>query len=184
MRSYGIDRSYQGTAPPFVSVNAGKRSIVSLDLKSESGRDAARRLIGDARDVVIENFRPGVMAWPGLGYEDCRKIKPDIIFCSISGFGQSGPLKGYPAIDQIIQSASGLMSSRANREARRCASASCGRHVQRLACGLCGRFSAAATRAFRRRSIYRPRHARRLDADDDLGARPLSRQWPEAGEAG
>lgn len=108
MRNYGIDQTYQGMAPPFVSVNAGKRSIV-LDLKSEAGRGAARRLIATA-DVVIENFRPGVMARLGLGYDDCRKIKPDIIFCSISGFGQSGPLKGNPAIDQIIQSASGLMS--------------------------------------------------------------------------
>jgi CoA:oxalate CoA-transferase len=108
MRNYGIDGSYQGMAPPFVSVNAGKRSIV-LDLKTEAGHGAACRLIETA-DVVIENFRPGVMDRLGLGYDVCRKIKPDVIFCSISGFGQSGPLKGNPAIDQIIQSASGLMS--------------------------------------------------------------------------
>src|SRR5690606_27092884 len=104
MRNYGVDTSWAGMAPPFVSVNSGKRSVV-LDLKSERGREAALKLIARS-DVVVENFRPGVMDRLGLGYEACRKVRPDVVFCSVSGFGQSGPLKEHPAIDQIIQSAS------------------------------------------------------------------------------
>lgn len=107
MRNYG-GRSTDGMGPSFVSVNSGKRSIV-LDLKKEDHLEVARRLIAKA-DVVAENFRPGVIDRLGLGYEACRKIKSDIVFCSVSGFGQTGPLKFNPAIDQIIQSMSGLMN--------------------------------------------------------------------------
>jgi len=108
MRNYGSRQVNDGMGPSFVSVNAGKRSIV-LDLKSEAHLEVARRLIARA-DVVVENFRPGVIDRLGLGYRACRDIKPDIVFCSVSGFGQSGPLKANPAIDQIIQSMSGLMN--------------------------------------------------------------------------
>jgi crotonobetainyl-CoA:carnitine CoA-transferase CaiB-like acyl-CoA transferase len=89
-------------------VNSGKRSIV-LDLKNAAHLEVAKRLVAQS-DVVVENFRPGVMERLGLGYEACKRIKPDIVFCSVSGFGQSGPLKFNPAIDQIIQSMSGLMT--------------------------------------------------------------------------
>jgi CoA:oxalate CoA-transferase len=110
MRNYGAKKAVidSGLGASFVSVNSGKRSIV-LDLKNESHREVARRLVAQA-DVVVENFRPGVIDRLGLGYDACRKIKPDIVFCSVSGFGQSGPLKFNPAIDQIIQSMSGLMT--------------------------------------------------------------------------
>ncbi|CAN5651006.1 CoA transferase [soil metagenome] len=116
MRNYGGDPDSarhaavhgEGMGPSFVSVNSGKRSIV-LDLKDERHKDVVRRLIATS-DVVVENFRAGVIDRLGLGYEACRAIRPDIIFCSISGFGQSGPLKANPAIDQIIQSMSGLMT--------------------------------------------------------------------------
>lgn len=108
MRNYGGGQVSDGMGPSFVSVNSGKRSIV-LDLKSEAGIGVARRLIAKA-DVVVENFRPGVIDRLGLGYQACRQIKSDIVFCSVSGFGQSGPLKFNPAIDQIIQSMSGLMN--------------------------------------------------------------------------
>jgi len=107
MRNYG-GHSTDGMGPSFVSVNSGKRSIV-LDLKNEEHLEVARRLIAKA-DVVVENFRPGVIDRLGLGYEACRKLKSNIIFCSVSGFGQKGPLKFNPAIDQIIQSMSGLMN--------------------------------------------------------------------------
>lgn len=106
MRNYGTDQS--GMAPPFIAVNAGKRSI-ALDLKSEAGLESARRLIATC-DVVVENFRPGVMDRLGLSHETCRKLNPNIIYCSISGYGQFGELRNNPAIDQIIQSTSGLMS--------------------------------------------------------------------------
>jgi crotonobetainyl-CoA:carnitine CoA-transferase CaiB-like acyl-CoA transferase len=95
-------------APGFIAVNGGKRSIV-LDLKQDAAKDAARRLIA-ASDVVLENFRPGVMARLGLGYEACKALRPDIVFCSVSGYGQTGPLRDYPAIDNIVQATSGLMS--------------------------------------------------------------------------
>ncbi|SMF22143.1 Crotonobetainyl-CoA:carnitine CoA-transferase CaiB [Xaviernesmea oryzae] len=106
MRNYGTDQS--GMAPPFIAVNAGKRSI-ALDLKSEAGLESARRLLATC-DVVVENFRPGVMDRLGLSHETCRKLNPNIIYCSISGYGQFGELRNNPAIDQIIQSTSGLMS--------------------------------------------------------------------------
>ncbi len=100
MRNYGGDSFPDGLGPSFVTVNTGKRSIV-LDLKDADHLEAARKLVAWA-DVVVENFRPGVMDRLGLGYQACKAIKPDIVFCSISGFGQSGPLRENPAIDQII----------------------------------------------------------------------------------
>lgn len=115
MRNYGPDRAYDGMSPGFIAANCGKKSVV-LDLKSEGGLEAARRLIG-ASDVVLENFRPGVMARLGLGYEDTRKLKSDIIFCSVSGYGQSGALRDYPAIDNIVQATSGLTSLNGEKDA-------------------------------------------------------------------
>jgi CoA:oxalate CoA-transferase len=108
MRNYGGESFSDGMGPSFVSVNTGKRSIV-LDLKNPRHHEVARRLVAWA-DVVVENFRPGVIERLGLGYAACCEIRPDIVFCSVSGFGQSGPLKENPAIDQIIQSMSGLMN--------------------------------------------------------------------------
>ncbi len=107
MRNYGGEAFADGIGPSFATVNAGKRSIV-LDLKDPRHLEVARSLVAQA-DVVVENFRPGVMDRLGLGYEACKAIKPGIVYCSISGFGQSGPLREAPAIDQIIQSVSGLM---------------------------------------------------------------------------
>lgn len=109
MRTYGPFREYDGLAPAFVAANVGKRSI-AIDLKAERGREIARRLIGQS-DVVLENFRPGVMARLGLGYEDCKAVQSGIIYCSISGYGQSGPLRDYPAIDNIVQATSGMMAA-------------------------------------------------------------------------
>ena len=108
MRDYGPDAELRGMSPGFMAANAGKRSI-ALNLKSEQGLDAARRLIA-ASDVVLENFRPGVMDRLGLGFEDARKLKPTIIFCSVSGYGQTGELKDWPAIDNIVQATSGITS--------------------------------------------------------------------------
>lgn len=107
LRNYSLVPEERGMAPAFVGINAGKKSVV-LDLKSEAGLEAARNLIGNA-DVVVENFRPGVLARLGLGFEACKELNPDILFCSISGFGQDSPMRDHPAIDQIVQSLSGLM---------------------------------------------------------------------------
>jgi CoA:oxalate CoA-transferase len=108
MRDYGPDAELRGMSPGFIAANCGKKSM-ALDLKSPKGAEAARRLIASS-DVVLENFRPGVMDRLGLGYEDAKKLRPAIIFCSVSGYGQSGPLKDWPAIDNIVQATSGVTS--------------------------------------------------------------------------
>jgi len=108
MRNYGPDRRYDGMAPAFVAVNAGKKSMV-LNLKHAPAREAARRLIARA-DVVLENFRPGVMARLGLDYASVRELQPRMVYCSVSGYGQHSPRRDWPAIDNIVQATSGMMS--------------------------------------------------------------------------
>jgi CoA:oxalate CoA-transferase len=108
MRYYGSDRRYDGMAPAFIAVNAGKKSIV-LDLKQAQDLERARRLI-ERSDVLVENFRPGVMERLGLGYAAVKQLKPDIVYCSVSGYGQFGPRRDWPAIDNIVQATSGMMS--------------------------------------------------------------------------
>ena len=102
----GLNRMLMGAS--FLAQNAGKRSV-TIDLKSTAGKAVFHRLVRSA-DVVIENFRPGVMERLGLSYELLRDIRPDLIYCAISGFGQDGPLKNNPAYDQIVQGLSGVMS--------------------------------------------------------------------------
>ena len=92
----------------FLAQNPGKRSI-TVNFKSPSGKAVLRRLVRSA-DVLVENFRPGVMTRLGLGYEELLKENPKLIYCAISGFGQDGPLRDLPAYDQIIQGMSGVMS--------------------------------------------------------------------------
>jgi crotonobetainyl-CoA:carnitine CoA-transferase CaiB-like acyl-CoA transferase len=92
----------------FLSTNRSKKSI-RLAIKKPEGRDILMRLI-DAADVVVDNFRPGVMKAIGLDYETLAQRNPRIITCSISGFGSTGPLRDFPGFDQIAQGMSGLMS--------------------------------------------------------------------------
>jgi crotonobetainyl-CoA:carnitine CoA-transferase CaiB-like acyl-CoA transferase len=92
----------------FVSLNRNKRDI-GLDLEAPDGLRVIERLVARA-DVILSNYRPGVMARLGLGYSRCRELKPDIIYCTISGFGQSGPYARFPASDTIMQAMSGAMS--------------------------------------------------------------------------
>lgn len=92
----------------FMAVNRGKRSV-TLDLKSEEGRAALLRLARTS-DVIIENFRPGVMDRLGLGFQALCRIKPDIVLCSISGFGQTGPLRDKTSFDLVNQAVAGIMS--------------------------------------------------------------------------
>lgn len=101
-----LNRELMGAS--FQAQNAGKKSV-ALNLGTDEGREVFRSLVETA-DVLVENFRPGVMARLQLGYEDLRKINPRLIYCSISGFGQDGPLKAKPAYDQIIQGMAGVMS--------------------------------------------------------------------------
>jgi CoA:oxalate CoA-transferase len=99
----------------FLAQNAGKKSV-TLNLKSARGKSLFLDLV-DRADVVLENFRPGVMDRLGVGYEAVRARKPSILYCAISGFGQDGPMRDNPAYDQIIQGFSGVMSVTGSVEA-------------------------------------------------------------------
>ena len=94
-----------GASTSFGQLNAGKKSVV-LDLKSPRGVEAACRLVATA-DVAVENFRPGVMRRFGLDYPAMKQIKPDIVYCAISGYGQTGPSAERPAYAPVIHAASG-----------------------------------------------------------------------------
>jgi crotonobetainyl-CoA:carnitine CoA-transferase CaiB-like acyl-CoA transferase len=104
------------TIPPFVNgeshyflaINRNKKSV-SLDARTTEGRDALLRIVAHC-DVVLENFRPGVMERLGLGEDKLRAIKPDLVICSISGFGQDGPMRDKPSFDLVTQALSGVMS--------------------------------------------------------------------------
>src|SRR6056297_1540549 len=97
-----------GMSPGFMALNFGKRSL-AIDLKKPEARDVIFRLIETA-DVIVENFRAGVIDNLGFGYDAVRKVKPDIVYCSVSGYGQEGPKAGAPAYDGAIQASSGMMS--------------------------------------------------------------------------
>jgi len=99
---------WQGQSAPFALLNRGKKSLV-LDLKNEDERARLQPLIARA-DIIIEQFRPGVMARLGLGYDDVRKINPRIIYCSISGYGQSGPREQEAGHDINYLGATGLLA--------------------------------------------------------------------------
>jgi len=101
-----LNRSNMGVS--FLAQNPGKRSI-TLDLKKDEGKAILRKL-ASTTDVLVENFRPGVMDRLGLGYQQLLEENPKLIYCAISGFGQSGDLRNLPAYDQIIQGMSGVMS--------------------------------------------------------------------------
>lgn len=115
MRYYGADRRYDGMAPAFIAVNAGKKSMV-LDLKDAADRAVARKLVARC-DVLVENFRPGVMQRLGLDHVQARALNPRLVYCSVSGYGQSGPRRDWPAIDNIVQATSGMMSLGGDPEA-------------------------------------------------------------------
>jgi crotonobetainyl-CoA:carnitine CoA-transferase CaiB-like acyl-CoA transferase len=89
---------------------------VTLNLKSARGKEVLHRLVASA-DVLVENFRPGVMARLGVSYDELKQINPKLVYCAISGFGQDGPMRAAPAYDQIIQGLSGIMSITGTPEA-------------------------------------------------------------------
>ena len=102
----GLNAANMGIS--FLAQNPGKKSV-TLDLKRPEGKALLRRLAAGA-DILVENFRPGVMARLGLGYAALREVNPRLIYCAISGFGQDGPMAGRPAYDQIVQGLAGVMS--------------------------------------------------------------------------
>ncbi|MGI9422123.1 MAG: CaiB/BaiF CoA transferase family protein [Hyphomicrobiaceae bacterium] len=92
---------------PFLTQNANKKSL-TIDLKSSAGLSVTKRLIQTA-DVFVENFSPGTAAGLGLGFEDVREINPRIVYCSISAYGQDGPMSHRPAYDHVVQGMCGIM---------------------------------------------------------------------------
>ncbi|MEO1732633.1 MAG: CoA transferase, partial [Pseudomonadota bacterium] len=102
------DRNRQGMGISFLAQNAGKQSV-TLDMKADDGKRLLKRLVQTA-DVLVENFRPGVMDRLGLGYGALKAENPELVYCAISGFGQDGPWRHNPAYDQIVQGISGVMS--------------------------------------------------------------------------
>ena len=109
-RRLGADpaASSRNMGASFVAVNAGKQSV-TLNLKDPRGKAILREMVRTA-DVLVENFRPGVMTRLDLGYESLKEINPALVYCAISGFGNDGELSNRPAYDQIIQGFSGVMS--------------------------------------------------------------------------
>jgi formyl-CoA transferase len=109
-RNLGADPALNaaGMGVSFLAQNAGKKSV-TLNLKDPRGKDLLKRLVHTA-DVLVENFRPGVMDRLGVGYETLKAENPRLVYCAISGFGQDGPWAQRPAYDQIVQGASGVMS--------------------------------------------------------------------------
>ena len=101
-----LNKELMGTS--FLAQNANKKSI-TLNLKKKEAREVFLKLVGTA-DVVVENFRPGVVARLGVGWEAMRAVNPRLVYCAISGFGQDGPDADKPAYDQIIQGLSGTMA--------------------------------------------------------------------------
>ncbi len=100
---------FQGeNASFFLGLNCDKRSA-SVNLKSAEGRELVLQMMEKA-DVVLENFRPGTLQRLGLGYEQARARNPRLIYCSISGYGQNGPARDFPAMDLILQASTGLIS--------------------------------------------------------------------------
>lgn len=98
---------YGKTSVYFNSVNGGKRGI-AVDLGRPEGLEVARRLFAKS-DVVLESFRPGVTQKLGIDYASAKRVNQGLIYCSISGYGQTGPLAGVPGHDLVIQSMTGLM---------------------------------------------------------------------------
>jgi crotonobetainyl-CoA:carnitine CoA-transferase CaiB-like acyl-CoA transferase len=116
-RQLGADAELNGRhmGASFLAQNAGKKSL-TLNLKVPEGKAVLRRLVGSA-DVLVENFRPGVMKRLGVAYEDLAPANVRLVYCAISGFGQDGPMRSVPAYDQIIQGLSGMMSVTGTPEA-------------------------------------------------------------------
>ena len=103
-----VDLSEMGIGASFLAQNAGKRSV-ELNLKAAGDREVFEGMVRET-DVLLENFRAGVLARLGFGWPELRELNPRLVYCAISGFGQSGPMRRAPAYDQVIQGLSGMMS--------------------------------------------------------------------------
>ncbi|MGW0003676.1 CaiB/BaiF CoA transferase family protein [Nocardia grenadensis] len=109
-RQLGADAELSGEnlGVSFLAQNSGKRSV-TVNLKTSGGKEVFERLVASA-DVLLENFRPGVLERLGFGWDRLRAVNPRLVYCAVSGFGASGPMQTRPAYDQVIQGLSGIMS--------------------------------------------------------------------------
>jgi crotonobetainyl-CoA:carnitine CoA-transferase CaiB-like acyl-CoA transferase len=98
----------------FLAQNSGKRSV-TVNLKTAGGKEVFERLVTRA-DVLLENFRPGVLERLGFGWDRLRSVNPRLVYCAVSGFGADGPMRTRPAYDQIVQGLSGIMSVTGTRD--------------------------------------------------------------------
>jgi crotonobetainyl-CoA:carnitine CoA-transferase CaiB-like acyl-CoA transferase len=128
-----------GYSQYFASVNRNKRSVV-LDLKQDADKAAARQLALSA-DILLENFRPGVMARFGLDYASLSKDRPALVYCSVSAFGQTGPRATEGGFDMTVQAMSGVMSVTGDKDGR---PAKCGIPIADFSAGLYAAFSVTA----------------------------------------
>jgi crotonobetainyl-CoA:carnitine CoA-transferase CaiB-like acyl-CoA transferase len=103
----------EGESHYFLGINRNKKSLV-VDLQQEAGKEILRRLVADA-DILVENYRPGVMERLGLGYAALSALNPRLIYCAISGFGLSGPMRDKPSFDIVTQALSGALSINGER---------------------------------------------------------------------
>lgn len=177
-----LGKRYEDHSAFSLYATLGKRSV-ALDLKAPEGKEALRRMIKDA-DVFMEGFRPGTIQTFGFGYDDVKAINPGIIYYSISGFGQTGPLANRPAMDPVLQAFTGIVNeNRGDRD----------QHPHRIAIslidmftGLLG-FQAIATSLFVKR-MTGATEGRRLEASLMQGGAMLSvirlmAQYLESGQA-
>jgi crotonobetainyl-CoA:carnitine CoA-transferase CaiB-like acyl-CoA transferase len=102
-----------GESHYFLGINRNKKSLI-IDLQQEAGKEILRRLVAQS-DILVENYRPGVMERLGLGYAALAEINPRLIYCAISGFGLSGPLRDKPSFDIVTQALSGALSINGER---------------------------------------------------------------------
>lgn len=148
-RFQGSDRSLIKSAmgTSFLAQSAGKKAL-ALDLKTDLGRNALKRLVATA-DVFVENYRPGAFDEMGLGYEELSKINPSLIYCSVSAFGATGPRRQQTGYDNIIQAFSGMMAMTGDSEDH---PFKCGAPVVDYATGLTAAFAIASALFHRERT--------------------------------
>jgi crotonobetainyl-CoA:carnitine CoA-transferase CaiB-like acyl-CoA transferase len=137
----------EGESYPFAMPNRSKRSL-ALDLKKPAGRDLFLRLAAES-DLVMENFRPGVVRRLGIDYDSVRAVRPDILYCSISGFGQTGPYRDRPGFDIMAQGVGGFLRMTGQPDGR---PAKVGIAVNDIAAGATAIYSVLAAQMVRQRT--------------------------------
>ena len=176
-----LNRRQMGTG--FLTQASNKRAI-TLDLKSETGCNILKRLVGQA-DVMVENYRPGAFEALGLGYEVMAALNPRLIYCSISAFGQDGPRRNQTAYDHVIQATSGLMATTGTEAVNPIKFGVAGGRLRDRHDGCFrARQRIVPARAHRKRPAHRSGDARCRDDPDELASDRVSAQRRRAQAVG